>query len=165
MAPLTVTDKSAQADLITNTGLGNHLLGQRDRGGNVKALRFEYINDTGAALADGSIVQLTTVGPGVILPGSTISTSAFGVGRTLDVGLQEYENQNRETVVSDIDALVDGLDVSSAVAHQTFGGATNSLTAGAGLVVTGQVDILAKVIGGTLPVNGTIEGIILVLDN
>lgn len=160
MAALTVADNSTQVDVLDAAVLGNRLLGLYDRGGHVKAQRFTYINDTGAALADGSIVKLAVVGPCLILPTSTFSTSAFSSGRTLDIGTQEYVDTDGATVASNIDALADGVDVSSAVVQQTFGESTASLTIGDGLVVTGQVDILAKVIGGTLPVNGTIEGII-----
>lgn len=164
MAALTISDKSVQADIRENTGLGNHLLGLYDRGGSVKATRFTYVNDSGAALDDGDIVQLCTVGPCLILPTSVVTTSAFGTGRTLDMGTQEYKDRNGTTVVSDIDAILDGLDVSSANVNKVVGTDTASLTKGDGLLVTGQTDILAKVIGGTLPVSGTIEGFIFSID-
>lgn len=163
MADLTVTDKSVQADVTESRGLGERLLGLYNRGGVVKAYRITYVNDSGGALADGSIVQLCTVPAGIILPHSFITTSAFGAARTLDMGTQEYIDTNGDTVASDIDALFDGLDVSAALTNKEVGTDTNSLAKGDGLIVTGQVDILAKVIGGTLPVSGTIEGFIFMI--
>lgn len=165
MADLTIADKSTQATTTTNTGLGNRHLGLYDRGGNIKAVRYSYINDSGAALNDGDIVQLCSIGPCLVLPTSVITTSAMGTGRTLDVGFQEYTETDGDTVSSDIDAFLDGLDVSSAVLDKRFGSDTASLTKGDGHVLTGRTDVLAKIIGGTLPTNGTLEGFIFVIDN
>ena len=160
MAELTIADRSTQADVLDTAVLGNRLLGLYDRGGHIKAQRFTYTNDSGGALADGSIVKLCTVGPCLILPSTHFATSAFGASRTLDMGVQEYVDVDGEVVASDIDALIDGLDVSSAVAHKVVGTDTASLALGDGLVVSGQADILAKVIGGTLPTSGTVHGVI-----
>lgn len=160
MALLTIADYSTQGDTL-NTKIGNNKLGQFDRGGVVQAVRFTYTNTSGGALADGSHVFLAKVGPCLILPNSFFSVSAFGASRTLDVGIQEFTLRDGTTVASDIDALIDGWDVSSA-AESTLSG----LTSGAdpvGYEVTGQTDILAKVLGGTLPVNGTIKGILFII--
>jgi hypothetical protein len=162
MTALTVVDKSTQFDTL-ESNLGNKHLGKYDRGGVVQAVRFTYTNDSGDALADGDIVKLAKVANCLILPNSFLFSSAMGTGRTLDVGVQEYVDYNGTTVASNIDALLDGLDVSAAVEMKIFGEDTASLTRPAGLEIKGQADILAKIIGGTLPANGTLKGMLFII--
>jgi len=168
MAPLTVAANSTQAAKYKSSAhSGDNRVGTRDRGGFMRAVPFYYKNETGSTLAADSIIELCKIGAGLVLPSSTVSTTAFGASRTLDIGFQEYKATDQDsssstynyekTFASDIDALVDGLDVSSAVTNQTMGAA---LSDGRGVEVYGQVAILAKVIGGTLPANGVIQGVI-----
>lgn len=160
MALFTITAKSTQATRTTKTGLGEKLLDRYEEGGGLIATRFYYKNETGGTIAADSIIQLCRVGPCLILPTSFICTTAFGSSRTLDVGLQEYTDIRGNTVAGDIDCLLDGLDVASAVAHKLFGTDTASETYGQGKEILGQTDVVAKVIGGTMPNNGIIQGII-----
>lgn len=160
MAPLTITAKSTQATRTTRTGVGEKLLNRYDEGGVIKATRFYYKNETGSTLAADSIIQLCKVGPCLILPTSVISVTAFSTSRTLDVGLQEYTDIRGNVTASEIDGLLDGLDVSSAVSNVAFGSQTASNTYGVGWYVDGQADVVCKVLGGTMPNNGIIQGII-----
>lgn len=163
MALLTVTAKSTQATRTTRTSVGEKLLNRYNAGGHIQAYQFYYKNETGSTLAANSIIQLCTIGPCHVLPTSVITTSALGTGRTLDVGTQEYVDTAGTTVASEIDAFLDGLDVSSAVSLKPFGEDTASNTYGDGVTVDGQVDILAKIIGGTFPTNGIVQGIIFAI--
>ena len=160
MAPLTVAAKSTQATRRTKTTIGEQLLDRYDEGGVIKATRFYYKNETGSTIAADSIIQLCTIGPCLVLPTSFVTTTAFGASRTLDVGYQEYTDIRGTLTNSDIDAFLDGLDVSAAVAQTVFGSQSASVTYGKGFYLDGQTDVLAKVIGGTLPTNGIIQGII-----
>ena len=160
MAALTITAKSTQATRTTNTGIGEKLLDRYNAGGHIQAYRFFYQNTTGGTIAANSIIQLCTIGPCHVLPNSEITVSAFGASRTLDVGLQEYVDTAGDTVASDVDAFLDGLDVASAVSGTTFGSDTNSTAYGDGVTIDGQVDVVAQVLGGTLPNNGIIQGVI-----
>lgn len=163
MALLTVDYKSTQATRTTRTTIGEQLLDRYDAGGHLQAYQFYYKNETGGTIAADSIIQLCTIGPCHVLPTSVITTTAFSTSRTLDVGLQEYVNTAGDTVASDIDAFLDGLDVSSAVSNTMFGSDTASTAYGAGVTIDGQVDVLAKILGGTLPSNGIIQGVIFAI--
>lgn len=165
MAKVTIADNSDQADIYKNTGLGNFLVGQKDRGGQPKSHIFEYTNTTGGTLADGSYIELCKVGPGKILPTSHVSTSAMGTSRVLNIGLQEYTDRDGATVAADANKLLAAYDVSSATYLKQFGTDTASETAGAGLAVNGQVAVLAQVTGGTIPANATIKGVIQIIEN
>lgn len=164
MALLPIADKSSQADITTSNGLGNRSLGLYDRGGPVKAFRFSYTNDTGGTLAAGSNIQLATVGPCLILPTSTISVSALGASRTLDLGFQEHEDNEDNTVAADIDALIDGADVSAAIDTTLLAVGVDAVKEG-GLELKAQTDILAQINGGTIPNGATIEGFLFVIAN
>lgn len=165
MAKFTITGKSTQATTYTNTGLGNRLLGLYDRGGRVKAKPFTYTNTSGAALADGSYVELCSVGPCRILPNSFVSTSAMGTARVLNLGFQEYKDREKATVSGDANALLADYDVAAATYYKVIATDTASLAGQAGLDITGPTQILAQVTGGTLPTNGTIKGVIFVIED
>lgn len=165
MAPLTITARSTQATKLNNTGIGNDkYLGSRTSGRYIKAYPFYYKNETGGTIAADSIIELTRIGPGRVLGTSTVEFSAMGASRTLDVGLQEYEARDGSTTASDIDAFLDGTDVSSA-GTTTFEADTASTARGQGVEVDGEAMVLAKIIGGTLPNNGVIQGVLHVLSN
>lgn len=163
MAKTTITGKSTQATTTTATGLGNKLLGKADRGGVVQAFPFTYTNSTGGTLADGSYIQLCTVGPGRVLPTSVFTTTALGSSRVLNIGTQEYVNTAKTTVAASANALVAAADVSSAVVNKTFGAVTTDGAAGAGYDIAGPCDILAQVTGGTIPNGAVIRGVIFMV--
>ena len=164
MADLTVLKKSVQSTIIKSTDvMGDKMLGLYDRGAVIKAYPFYYTNDTGSTLADGSIIELTTIGPGYILPSSHYSVTAMDTSRVLNIGTQEYTDKDGTTVISDINALLVAKDVSSAVSQAAIGSDTASLAYGDGYAVTGQVDILAQVTGGTIPDGAVISGVLHVL--
>lgn len=129
-------------------------------------LRIQAFSLPAVAVAGdaNSTIDLCELPPGAvrILPSlSRLYTTAFGAGRTLDVGFRAYTKKDDGTQeVEDLDALIDGLDVSGAVNAAPFG--TNLATlwkydvySKAGVVVTAQV------LGGTIPVNATMNGYIV----
>lgn len=127
-------------------------------------LRFAYgkVTASGALAANGTM-GLLWLPPGRkrILPNlSRITTSAFGAGRTLDVGHDAYMSRpaDNDVVAADPDAFIDGLDVETAVT--------------AGVVGTGlkfdlysmdEVLVYATVLGDTFPDAGTVEIILAYL--
>ncbi|HWT40386.1 MAG TPA: hypothetical protein VN081_03930 [Dongiaceae bacterium] len=165
MAKVTITDNSSQAATYKKTGIGNTLLGLYDRGGQIKAKPFTYTNNTGAAIAAGSYIELCSVGPCRILPNSSVSTSALGAARVLNLGLQEYTDRNGAVTAQAAANLLSALDVSAAVTQKLLGSDANSATIGAGLDVTGPTAVLAQVTGGTIPAGATINGVIEVIEN
>lgn len=122
-------------------------------------LRFVYGKVTAAAaLSAGGTMALAMLPPGRlrVLPQlSRITTSAFGAGRTLDVGYGAFQDRPSGTadpVVADPDAFIDGLDVSGAVIAGVVGtGLKFDLYSLSGIVVQGTV------LGGTFPNLGTVE--------
>lgn len=162
---LTIADRSTQGDTLVHQGMGNNLLGLNDRGGHIKAVPFSYTNTTGAALADGSYVHLTSVGPGLILPNSRYATSAFGASRVLNVGFQSYVDVDGNETSSDNNSFLAAADISSAT-NSTFNNGTNTTDIGVdGLYLDGFTDILAQVTGGTIPTNGTIKGMLFIVSS
>lgn len=120
-------------------------------------LRYAYAKVTAAeALAANGTMALFNLPSGRkrVLPHlSRISTSAFGAGRTLDLGHAAYTkgapaNQEAE----DADAFIDGLDVSSAVAAQPVGSSLKF-----DMYSVDEVLVFATVLGNTMPANATVE--------
>lgn len=124
-------------------------------------IRFAYFSYTATAdLSANDEIELTKLPPGRIrvLPSmSRLATSAFGAGRTLDIGHREYMKRpaGNDTEAEDVDAFADGIDVSSAVADTKFGDALKY-----DIYSLGGVTVFAKVLGGTMPDTGTVEGYI-----
>lgn len=109
-----------------------------------------------------STIELCQLPPGEvrILPAlSKIEHSAFGAGRTLDVGHRKYQKRGdpaEDLEAEDPDAFIDGLDVAAAGADVAFG-------TGLGFDVfsTGGVNVFATVLGDTIPVGATVSGYIV----
>lgn len=121
-------------------------------------LRYQYASFTATeAVAADSTIGLLWLPSGRkrILPHlSRITTSAFGAGRTLDVGHEAYMRRppDNDLEAADPDAFIDGLDVSSAVTATPVGTALKF-----DMYSMAEVLVYATVLGGTLPVNGTVE--------
>lgn len=123
--------------------------------GKVFTASFDY-TQSGAAAA-GSTVGLVKLPAGKIkiLGISKLAISAAGAGRTLDVGLEAYVDQDGNTVAADEDLLEDGADVSAAATLDLDqAGPAVEVESAKGVVVA------AKIIGGTLPDAATINGVI-----
>lgn len=120
-------------------------------------LRFAYglVTASGALAANGT-AALFWLPPGRkrILPNlSRVTTSAFGTGRTLDIGHGAYSNSPPSgTEAEDVDAFVDGLDVSGAVSAASF-----SSTLKFDMYSADQVLVFATVLGNTMPDGATLE--------
>jgi len=127
-------------------------------------LRFAYGKVTAAeALAANGTMALVSlpVGRKRILPHlSRITTSAFGAGRTLDVGHQAYNTALSPVAVEDDDpdALIDGLDVATAVTANVFGTDLKF-----DMYSKTDVIVYGTVLGGTMPANATVEVLIAYL--
>lgn len=121
-------------------------------------LRFAYgkVTASGALAASGTM-GLLWLPPGRVrvLPHlSRITTSAFGAGRTLDIGHDQYMKRPPGNTVeaADPDAFIDGLDVSSAVTANVVGTALKfDMYSLEGVLVYGTV------LGDTMPDAGTVE--------
>ena len=121
-------------------------------------LRFAY----GKATADVAVAANGTIGLLWLPPGrkrvipslSRITVSAFGSGRTLDVGHDTYLKRppGNAMEADDPDAFIDGLDVSSAVTNGVVGTALKF-----DMYSLDEVLVYATVLGNTMPVAGTIE--------
>lgn len=146
MAPLTTTVNAQDAARIANNQLGSPLSQSVS-----KVVSVTYTNNTGSALAADSIIDF---GP-VLSRGRVVRVDyvidALGAGRTMDFGYQEYTSEEDGTTkAAVIDAFIDGLDVSSAT-NGTQLPADASATGGAYVELQGRANLLAKVIGDTLP--------------
>lgn len=120
-------------------------------------LRFAYgkVTAAGALAANGTAALFwLPSGRKRLLPTlGRITTSAFGAGRTLDVGHAAYlrSTPNSEEA-EDVDAIIDGLDVSSAVVAAAVGTALKF-----DIYSAEPVLIFATVLGNTMPDGATIE--------
>lgn len=123
-------------------------------------LRFQYASFVAAsALAQNDTIGLFWLPPGRkrVLPHlSRVATSAFGSGRTLDVGHGAYLKRppGNSLEVEDVDAFVDGLDVSAQVTAGTFNGVTGLKF---DMYSLDETLVFATVLGGTMPQNATLE--------
>lgn len=121
----------------------------------VRIKRFDFTQ--GAAAGDAnSLANLAVFGPGKyrILPSlSSIAHSAFGSGRTLDVGHTGYTKHDGTAVVADVDTFLDGADVAAA-------GRVDLALPVDGFVLDTKTEftIQAKVLGDTIPAAATLKG-------
>lgn len=131
-------------------------------------VRYFYFKHTQSIAGDdGSSVTLVRVPAGyghILKQLSLISWSAFGSTRVMDIGYAAYTENDGDAVTAGADILEDGRDVSAANLKGTvLGTGTNaddlphySYNSKA------PIDIIAKVTGGTWPLNATVEGWIAV---
>ncbi len=127
-------------------------------------IRYIYFKHTQPVAGDdGSTVILARVPAGyghILKQLSLISWSAFGASRVMDIGYAAYTEVDGDAVSAGVDILEDGRDVSAANLKGTvLGTGTNADD----LPVysynsKAPVDIVAKVTGGTWPLNATVEG-------
>lgn len=115
--------------------------------------------------ADGAVTAGESIGLAILpekarIIGDSIQFSAFGAGRTLDLGLFATDGSGKiddvNDVDDDVDFFLDGIDVENAGAD-TFArmheGDTN-----ANYQTQKEVMLVATILGDTLPDAGTIRG-------
>ncbi|MEE8206864.1 MAG: hypothetical protein V3T82_07935 [Nitrospinaceae bacterium] len=131
--------------------------------GRMRKIRFDFTQ--GAAAGDANSTMTLAIIPAgasrLYLRESLIAFSAFGAGRTLDIGHSAFTDRDGDAVAADPDAFVDGLDVELA--------GTSALTG----VVGGEESILfdtqteftifATVLGATIPAAATLNGDITIV--
>lgn len=128
--------------------------------GRKRAVYFSFTQD-GAGDAN-SLANLVHLPPGnvrLIKDESRFVCSAFGAGRTLDIGYLAHTKQDGTAVAASIDGILDGADVSAAAAV-ACGAGTNALGTDPTILFDSQegVTIQAKCLGDTLPDGATLAG-------
>jgi len=130
-------------------------------------LRIKVGNFTqGIAAGDANSTLNLVVLPGgarVINELSTINWSAFGAGRTLDIGFTAHTKADGTTVSAVADKFLDGLDVSSAGTAR-LGTGTNASKTGYQIersVREGYVTVQGKCLGADLPAGATVNAFIV----
>lgn len=123
-------------------------------------LRMQYfsISALTVAYAADDMVKLFSLPSGRkrLLPGlSRITTSAFGSGRTIDIGHDAYMRRppDNDEELADLDAFIDGMDVASAV-----NGAAWSTALKFDLYSMAEVDVYMTILGGTMPIGASASG-------
>jgi len=131
-----------------------------DDHGKTRIQYFYFKNTTGAALADGTEIDLCDLPPGRvrILPNlSRYKSTALGASRLLDIGHRAYYKDNTPTpVVDDDDAFVANKDVSALVNDVPFDATFMKYD----IYSKAGVRMYATVDGGTIPIDAIIEGYI-----
>lgn len=121
-------------------------------------MRYMYGKVTASAdLADGGTMGLFWLPPGRkrVLPHlSRIKVSAFGAGRTLDIGHASYRSRpvGNPAVADDPDFFVNGQDVSAGISANVF-----STSLKLDMYSLNEVLVYATVLGGTMPQDATLE--------
>lgn len=130
-------------------------------------LRYQYFNLAATSVAGdaNTTIDLCDLPPGRVrlLPNlSRITTSAFGAGRTLDVGHLAYDEKEigdaDQVEAADPDAFIDGMDVSAAVNAAAF-----STVLKFDIFSKAGVRVQATVLGGTIPQGATMSGLLAYL--
>lgn len=130
-------------------------------------LRFDYFELPAVAVAGdaNTTIELCDLPPGAvrILPGlCRLKASAFGASRTLDLGHRAYAKADYasggEDEAEDVDAFIDGRDVSSAT-----DAAWSTTVLKYDIFSKAGVTLFATVLGGTIPVGATLSGLVAYL--
>ncbi|NBN64130.1 hypothetical protein [Pannonibacter tanglangensis] len=125
-------------------------------------IRVAYFNFTqsgqGPANATAQLIHLPEGRVRILRHLSMVSTSAFGAGRTLNVGFAAYRNLIGDAVAANETALIAARDVAAAAS------AAPSAAAGADptlyLESRDGVDVYARVLGNTIPDGAKIWGML-----
>ena len=136
-----------------------------------RILRFTFEQgetaETPAAGDPGSTAELVKLPAGnirILTSECYMHRSAFGSGRTLDIGLRAYSTVDGTAIAEDADSLVDGLSVSSAGAAlwsaATAGAAVDGLDETAFIQSKEGVTVFATVLGNTIPAGAKLTGFI-----
>lgn len=160
MTVLTPSYYSEQVTTLRNKR-GDRLIKPADGGGRIRNFYAYYKNTTGATIAANSIISLMFVPGGRIIPHlSYILTSDFGSTTTLEVGWNQYKENDTDTVTDDTNGLIDALDVSGQAVSQFLSASASGSVAAVrspGVTIGGYAEILAKVLGSTMAADATIE--------
>lgn len=158
------TEKSTQETARTAsppTKMAGH-----EYNGAVRFFKFDFTQ--GAAAGDAnSLANLVTIPPGkyrLVKNLSSLICSAFGSGRTLDIGYLAHTNQDGTAVNASIDAILDGADVAT-LAAKSCGVGTNALGTDPTILFDSKegVTIQAKCLGDTIPAGATLKGYFVVI--
>ena len=152
------TQKSAEVTNITASP--PTMLDTSSLHGRLRVAYFLHTQDgAGDATSTVDLVKLPAGKGRILIRSSFLASSAFGSGRTLDVGYTAHTDNNGDAVAADVDALEDALNNSSA---------TNAfLGVGTGAADTYLYDsnapltIQAICLGDTFPTAATLEGYIV----
>jgi len=138
-------------------------------GGRLRIALFSFTQ--GAAAGDAnSTVDLVKLPPGktitILKDLCRINHSAFGAGRTLDIGAVAHVDNDGDTVAADVDELLDGADVSSA-GNIPMGTGTGAVGTSNVLVIDTRsaVKIQAICLGDTLPAGATLNGFFVYVED
>ena len=129
-----------------------------DDHGKLRMAYFDFTAPAGGVAANGTIggVWLPPGRKRILIDQAVISNSAFGAGRTLDIGHAKYLDRpsGQETSASDDDpdAFADGLDVAGANDGLAFGTALKF-----DIYSLDAVLVYATVLGGTMPADATLQ--------
>lgn len=126
-------------------------------------LRIEYFELPATTVAGDaeSTIDLTQLPPGNVrlLPSMCrLETTAFGSGRSLDIGTRAYSSRNPSAIgavenAEELDAFIDGKSVATALADEKFSDVIKyDLYSVAGITVAAQVK------GGTIPIGAKVSG-------
>jgi hypothetical protein len=157
MAVTTEFSTQFTAGHITQGGKNDNV----NYGASLQTFRFTFTQ--GAAAGDATSVQkLIKVPPGkwtMYCPQSFAQWSAFGAARTLDIGWEAYVDKDGVAVSADADGIETVIDVSAAGQQAGLG---DGVAAGVGRCIDftsrDGVNIVASVLGGTIPAAAKISG-------
>lgn len=149
---------AAKSDQVLARSTDGARLKTVEEHGKFRVQYFYYKNTTGAALDDGSTIDLVVLPFGTvrILPGlCRLRTTAFGAARVLKIGHKAYQSTGNagNNVADDDDAFVSGVDISAAIANTAL-----ATTIKFDIYSRAEVTLYATVTGGTIPINAEIEG-------
>lgn len=136
-----------------------------NEGGKLRILYFDF-TQSGAGDAN-SLANLVVVPPGkwrLLKNMSVVISSAFGAGRTLDIGYLAHTKADGTAVAASVDAIADGLDVAAA-GLDAMGAGTNALGTDPTILFDSKtgVTLQAKCLGDTLPDGATLKGYFIVV--
>jgi hypothetical protein len=132
-----------------------------DSYGRLRILSFDITATAGDANSTFELVKLPAGKVTVLGLSSNLKHSAFGTGRTLDIGYSAYRQPLATSdTIADVDAFVDGADVAAA---GTINLGTAPATGKISFVSTGGVTITGICLGAAVPNAATLKGYVIIV--
>lgn len=160
MAATVVDHYSTQSQLAADAragGRGDTLIPHYD-GGKLRVFHMKYTAPASGNPVDTEVISMGYLPQGLIIPGLTcLHSSDFGGAGTIDIGLNEYKQNDGTVVAADPDEFWNDLDVSGQAVNTTLAATGVSAVKQGGFQLNGQAEVIVTLASGDMQAAATLD--------